>query len=172
MPVPHTADPFAALEKLTEVFYSERAVELPEGHKIVLSSLGSGQEASANARVQDFRAIHFIKAIKVEQLAYSIVEVDGTRFDKPVAKDGSLDESLYEGQVSAKRMILRSWPEAIVTHIFNELCLLQDEVEARVGVEVKTDLPSEDDAKQAEQESEQPDDQSPNPGTQGEPPTA
>lgn len=142
--VAHAPDPIAALEKIGELFHKEKVVDMPAEHKVTLAALGAAQEARATARVQDFRAVHFLKAVKVEQLAYAIVEVDGRRFDKPAKKDGAFDEEGYEEQVNTKRHILNSWPEGIVTYLFNELCLLQDQVEAAVGVHVKTELPPEE----------------------------
>ena len=148
--VSHSPDPIAALEKIGELFYKEKEVDMPAGHKVTLASLGAAQEARATARVQDFRAVHFLKAVKVEQLAYSITEVDGKRFDKPAKKDGAFDEEGYEEQVNTKRHILNSWPEGIVTFLFNELCVLQDEVEEMVSVHVKTELPPEDEKETTE----------------------
>jgi len=148
--VSHAPDPVAALEKIGELFHREKEVDMPAGHRVTLAALGAAQEARATARVQDFRAVHFLKAVKVEQLAYSIVEVDGKKFDKPVKKDGAFDEEGYEEQVNTKRHILNSWPEGIVTFLFNELCVLQDEVEEMVGVHVKTEIPSDADMKAAD----------------------
>jgi len=139
--VSHAPDPVAALEKIGELFHREKEVDMPAGHKVTLAALGAAQEARATARVQDFRAVHFLKAVKVEQLAYAIVEVDGKRFDKPAKRDGAFDEEGYEEQVNTKRHILNSWPEGIVTFLFNELCILQDEVEEMIGVHVKTEMP-------------------------------
>ena len=139
MPVPHVPDALKALEKIGRTFYKERPVELPSGHKCTLAPLGAAMEARANARVQDFRAVHFLKAVKVEQLAYAIVEVDGHRFERPSKPDGTLDEEAFESTANAKRAILNSWPEGIVTYLFNELCMLHDEVEAMVGINVDTE---------------------------------
>jgi len=139
--VPRTPDPLKALEEIGAMFYMEREVGLPGGHKVKLAPLGSAQEAKATVRVQGYNALHFMKAVKVEQLAYAIIEVDGARFDKPAKPDGSFDEQLYEEQVDAKRAILNSWPEGVCLHLFNALSLLQDEVEAAVASQVKTKLP-------------------------------
>lgn len=152
MPVPHVPDAIKALEEIGKKFYKERVVSLPGDHLCTLAPLGAAMEAKANARVQDFRAVHFLKAVKVEQLAYAIVEVDNHRFEKPVKPDGSFDEEAFEAQADAKRVILNTWPEGIVTFIFNELCGLQDEVEATVGLEVKTEVPSKDEVATAEAE--------------------
>lgn len=143
MAVARVHDPVAALAKIGELFYREREVELPGGHKCLLAPLGAAMEAKANARVQEYRAVHFLKAVKVEQLAYAIVDVDGQRWEKPAKSDGSFDEEAYEAQADDKRTILETWPEGIVTYLFNELCQLQDEVEALVSSEVKTDIPPE-----------------------------
>jgi len=153
MPVPHVPDALKALEKIGRTFYKERPVELPSGHKCTLAPLGAAMEARANARVQDFRAVHFLKAVKVEQLAYAIVEVDGHRFERPSKPDGTLDEEAFESTANAKRAILNSWPEGIVTYLFNELCMLHDEVEAMVGINVDTkpDAKADEDAGDAGQ---------------------
>ena len=142
--VPHVPDPLAALREVGKKFYKEGRVELI-GHKLALAPLGSAQEARANARVQDYRAVHFLKAVKVEQLAYSIVEVDGLRFQTPPASDGGLDEAAQEEQAKAKRAILSGWPDGVVTYLFQELCVLQDEVEGLVKAEVATLPPDEAD---------------------------
>jgi hypothetical protein len=154
--VPHVPDPLAALREVGKKFYKERRVEFI-GHKIVLAPLGSAQEARANARVQDYRAVHFLKAVKVEQLAYAIVEVDGLRFQTPPAPDGGLDEAAQEEQARAKRAILDGWPDGAVTYLFQELCVLQDEVEGLVKAEVATLPPDEpDDAEPSGGEPAQP----------------
>ena len=142
--VPHVPDPLAALREVGKKFYKERQVEFL-GHKLVLAPLGSAQEARANARVQDYRAVHFLKAVKVEQLAYAIVEVDGLRFQTPQMLDGGFDEGAQEEQAKAKRSILNGWPDGAVTYLFQELCVLQDEVEGLVKAEVAT-FPPDDEA--------------------------
>lgn len=159
MTVSRVRNPIAALEKIGELFYREREVDLPGGHKCLLAPLGAAQEAKANARVQEYRAVHFLKAVKVEQLAYAIVDVDGQRFEKPAKSDGSFDEEAYEAQADEKRTVLETWPEGIVTYLFNELCLLQDEVEALVSSEVKTEIPPEPD--ESEPDESEPDEDTP-----------
>jgi len=148
--VPRVTDPLKALEDIGAMFYKEKEVDLPGGHKVKLAPLGSAQEAKATVRVQGYNALHFMKAVKVEQLAYAIIEVDGARFDKPVKPDGSFDEQLYEEQVDAKRAILNSWPEGVCLHLFTELSMLQDEVEAAVASQVKTKLPTEEENQSSE----------------------
>jgi len=152
MPVPHVPDALKALEDIGKKFYKERSVDLPGDHSCALAPLGAAMEAKANARVQEFRAVHFLKAVKVEQLAYAIVGVDKHRFERPTKSDGTFDEAAFEAQADAKRSILNGWPEGIITFLFNELCLLQDEVEAMVGEEVQTEAPSEEEAAAAEAE--------------------
>ena len=144
--VAHIDNPLDALKAVAKHFYKERKVTIPNSpHKVSLGSLGAAQEARANARIQDFKPIHYMKAVRVEQLAYAIVEVDNVRFDSvQAAAEDTVAGEFYEAQVDSKRKILDLWPDAVVAFLFNELCELQSEVDETVGNITRTVLVPED----------------------------
>ena len=144
--VAHIDNPLDALKAVARHFYKEKKVTIPNSpHKVSLGSLGAAQEARANARIQDFKPIHYMKAVRVEQLAYAIVEVNGVRFDSVQAASGDdVAGEFYEVQVDKKRKILDLWPDSVVSFLFNELCELQSEVDEAVGQITRTVLLPED----------------------------
>ena len=134
-------------------FYKEMKVAIPNSpHKVILGSLGSAQEARSLVRIQDYKPLHYMKALRVEQLAYAIVEVNGGRFDniEETAADADAGE-FYEAQVDRKRRVLDLWPDQVVNFLFIKLCELQSEVDEAVGQITHTPFPVEpqDDSKEA-----------------------
>lgn len=137
------------LSKLKKINYLESApLELPDGTKVILSTLDHTEETLISSYIIDFERAEFLQVAKLENLAHSLKEIQlPDDPDKLDFRDVTLipsGETVAGKAVNIQkhvfvRNLITTWPEIVLDYLYRRMLELTTKLEEKVSKKIKVE---------------------------------
>lgn len=130
-------DPLDTLAKIIKFGQMEKEVEVTSDFKIILSTLSSEDETEVFENCSQYAGLTYLNRNKIETLCYSILGVNGQRFDYDTIEDDTERRKARKDVVDKMRTIICKWRDEVITYVYEQFLKLtgnSDEYLKKVGI--------------------------------------
>ncbi len=136
------------LGRLKKLNYIESApIELPDGTKVIFSTLNTAEETLIAEYINGFERIHFLQVTKLENLAHAIkmiqlagdpdqLDLRDTNVKYPTGEQIDGKDVFVEKHVFVRKLI-QTWPDTVNDYLYRKFLELTGELEDKVAAKIK-----------------------------------